>query len=182
MRHPILWSLLLVVHTQPARASEPCIAPASECVKQKNSESDTAVRNVNRTPLAMCSQKPLTGWFRDGFCKTDQNDRGRHLVCAQMTDAFLKFTKARGNDLSTPSPRYRFPGLAGRPLVSVRPAMGRGLRGRSRTSRRPQQPTRKHGVCWYSTVEALQLPSAVRPRQTRTFNCAMTKRPWFSRL
>ena len=111
MRHPILWSLLLIVHTQPARASEPCIAPASECVKQKNSESDTAVRNVNRTPLAMCSQKPLTGWFRDGFCKTDQNDRGRHLVCAQMTDAFLKFTKARGNDLSTPSPRYRFPGL-----------------------------------------------------------------------
>ena len=111
MRHPILWSLLLVVHTQPARASEPCIAPASECVKQKNSESDTAVRNVNRTPLAMCRQKPLTGWFRDGFCKTDQNDRGRHLVCAQMTDAFLKFTKARGNDLSSPSPRYRFPGL-----------------------------------------------------------------------
>jgi len=54
---------------------------------------------------------PLTGWFRDGCCKTDDHDRGRHVVCAQMTETFLTFTKARGNDLSTPAPGYNFPGL-----------------------------------------------------------------------
>ncbi|MEE2755437.1 MAG: DUF2237 domain-containing protein [Myxococcota bacterium] len=64
-----------------------------------------------KTPLAVCSTEPMTGWFRDGRCRTDDRDRGRHLVCAQMTTAFLQFTKKRGNDLSTPNPRYRFPGL-----------------------------------------------------------------------
>ena len=67
--------------------------------------------NVLGTALAVCSVDPLTGWFRDGRCHTDDNDRGRHLVCARMTAQFLTFTKSRGNDLTTPSPRYRFPGL-----------------------------------------------------------------------
>jgi hypothetical protein len=53
----------------------------------------------------------MTGYFRDGFCRTDATDTGRHVVCAIMTEAFLAFTRSRGNDLSTPRPDYRFPGL-----------------------------------------------------------------------
>ncbi len=54
---------------------------------------------------------PLTGFYRDGLCRTDDEDRGRHVVCAIMTAEFLAFTASRGNDLSTPRPEYHFPGL-----------------------------------------------------------------------
>lgn len=67
--------------------------------------------NVLGTPLADCSHAPLTGWFRDGCCRSDPNDAGMHWVCAVMTAEFLAFSKSRGNDLSTPRPEYRFPGL-----------------------------------------------------------------------
>ena len=68
-------------------------------------------RNVLGQPLEDCSHDPLTGFYRDGCCKAGDDDIGRHLVCAVMTDEFLAFTKAVGNDLSTPRPEYRFPGL-----------------------------------------------------------------------
>lgn len=68
-------------------------------------------KNVLGTPLLACCFAPATGFFRDGFCRTDDNDRGRHVICAQMTSAFLAFTRERGNDLSTPRPEYDFPGL-----------------------------------------------------------------------
>lgn len=68
-------------------------------------------RNILGGPLQACSLAPLTGWFRDGCCRTDENDRGSHVVCAQVTAEFLAFSKARGNDLSTPAPEYGFPGL-----------------------------------------------------------------------
>ncbi len=67
--------------------------------------------NILGTPLQTCSTDPMTGWFRDGCCETQAADRGRHLVCAVMTDEFLAFSRARGNDLLTPRPEYRFPGL-----------------------------------------------------------------------
>ena len=67
--------------------------------------------NVLGTPLQTCSLDPVTGWFRDGCCETQAADQGRHLVCAIMTEAFLAFSKSRGNDLSTPRPEYNFPGL-----------------------------------------------------------------------
>ena len=67
--------------------------------------------NVLGTALETCSTDPLTGWFRDGCCETQSADRGRHIVCAVMTEAFLTFSMSRGNDLSTPRPEYRFPGL-----------------------------------------------------------------------
>jgi uncharacterized protein (DUF2237 family) len=54
---------------------------------------------------------PLTGFYRDGCCNTGLQDEGLHLVCAEMTDQFLVFSKKRGNDLSTPMPEYDFPGL-----------------------------------------------------------------------
>jgi len=68
-------------------------------------------RNVLDAPLARCSHKPLTGFYRDGYCRTGPQDRGVHVVCAQVTDDFLTYTARRGNDLSTPNPRFRFPGL-----------------------------------------------------------------------
>lgn len=68
-------------------------------------------RNVLGGLLASCSTNPLTGFFRDGCCNTGAEDLGRHLVCAEMTAEFLAFSKSRGNDLSTPRPEYRFPGL-----------------------------------------------------------------------
>ena len=67
--------------------------------------------NVFGGRLELCSMNPLTGFFRNGNCITGPLDEGRHTVCAVMTDAFLAFSKSRGNDLSTPLPEYAFPGL-----------------------------------------------------------------------
>jgi hypothetical protein len=67
--------------------------------------------NVLGEPLQICSLKPMTGFFRDGCCDTSRDDPGSHTVCAVMTQAFLDFSKSRGNDLSTPLPEYGFPGL-----------------------------------------------------------------------
>jgi len=67
--------------------------------------------NVLGGPLQTCSSRPLTGFYRDGCCNTGPTDRGSHTVCAVMTEDFLKFTKACGNDLSTPRPEFDFPGL-----------------------------------------------------------------------
>lgn len=67
--------------------------------------------NVLGGTLEPCSTDPMTGFYRDGCCTTGPQDRGRHTVCAVMTEAFLQFTKAQGNDLSTPRPEFNFPGL-----------------------------------------------------------------------
>lgn len=72
---------------------------------------DDVTRNVEGKPLGVCSTDPMTGFFRDGKCSTGPTDRGIHVVCAEMTEDFLAYTKAQGNDLSTPAPQYRFPGL-----------------------------------------------------------------------
>jgi len=68
-------------------------------------------RNVLGGTLVPCSMDPLTGWYRDGCCRTDEHDHGSHTVCAVMTAEFLEFSRRVGNDLSTPRPEYRFPGL-----------------------------------------------------------------------
>jgi uncharacterized protein (DUF2237 family) len=68
-------------------------------------------KNVLGTALQACCFDPKTGYYRDGFCKTGDEDIGTHVVCAIMTEEFLRFTKLRGNDLSTPIPWYQFPGL-----------------------------------------------------------------------
>ena len=67
--------------------------------------------NVLGTMLMPCSYDPLTGYYRDGCCKTDEHDHGTHVICARMTQAFLDFSLSRGNDLITPRPEYRFAGL-----------------------------------------------------------------------
>jgi hypothetical protein len=67
--------------------------------------------NVLGTALQPCCTDPATGYFRDGFCRTMQEDSGTHVLCAVVTQEFLDFTKSRGNDLSTPIPQWSFPGL-----------------------------------------------------------------------
>ena len=71
----------------------------------------TYTKNVLGTKLKSCSRDPLTGFLRDGFCNTNTNDKGSHLVAAIMTTEFLDFTRSMGNDLSTPNLLYDFPGL-----------------------------------------------------------------------
>ncbi|MCS6776075.1 MAG: DUF2237 domain-containing protein [Chloroherpetonaceae bacterium] len=68
-------------------------------------------RNVLGGPLKTCSRAPMTGFYRNGCCDTGAGDYGVHVVCAEMTEAFLQFTRERGNDLITPRPEYDFPGL-----------------------------------------------------------------------
>ncbi len=68
-------------------------------------------RNVFGEPLVPCSEDPLTGFFRNGYCHTGPEDVGRHVICVEVTAEFLKFSKSAGNDLSTPRPEMAFPGL-----------------------------------------------------------------------
>lgn len=71
----------------------------------------SGAKNVLGGDLEVCCTSPRTGFYRDGKCNTGAGDLGAHVVCAQMTAAFLSFTQSRGNDLSTPAPQYGFPGL-----------------------------------------------------------------------
>ena len=68
-------------------------------------------KNVLGETLESCSTDPMTGWFRDGCCNTDENDRGLHTVCVKVNDEFLKWCKEAGNDLITPHPEFGSPGL-----------------------------------------------------------------------
>jgi uncharacterized protein (DUF2237 family) len=70
-----------------------------------------APKNVLGSELESCCTSPMTGYFRDGQCRTDDSDQGSHTVCARMTEEFLAFSKRTGNDLSTPHPEFGFPGL-----------------------------------------------------------------------
>lgn len=105
---------------RPEARAEPKAAPdpgaPSACYTGACEDPDEAAamtpgaRNVRGGALAACGTDPMTGWFRDGHCRTDDADRGVHVVCARVTDGFLTYTASKGNDLSTP--RGSFPGLA----------------------------------------------------------------------
>lgn len=73
-------------------------------------EKDEAI-NVFGEPLEPCSVDPVTGFFRDGCCNTNDEDYGSHTVCVEVTEVFLEYSRFRGNDLSTPVPEFGFPGL-----------------------------------------------------------------------
>lgn len=68
-------------------------------------------KNVLGTELKSCCTSPVTGFYRDGYCRTGKSDVGLHIVCCVMTEEFLAFSKQVGNDLSTPMEQYQFPGL-----------------------------------------------------------------------
>lgn len=67
--------------------------------------------NVLGGDLRCCCREPMTGFYRDGYCRTGPGDTGLHTVCAVMTEEFLEFSRAQGNDLITPRPEWDFPGL-----------------------------------------------------------------------
>ena len=69
------------------------------------------MKNILGTDLKCCGTKPMTGYFRDGFCRTTETDRGKHVVACIVNEKFLHFTRQMGNDLSSPNPMYSFPGL-----------------------------------------------------------------------
>lgn len=71
----------------------------------------STLKNVLGTALESCCNDPMTGYWRDGYCRTASEDQGTHVVCAVMTDEFLTYTKSRGNDLTRAIPAYQFPGL-----------------------------------------------------------------------
>ena len=71
----------------------------------------TKAINVLGGPLENCSCNPITGYLRDGFCNTTPGDYGTHVVCAIVSDEFLKYSLSKGNDLITPKPEWDFPGL-----------------------------------------------------------------------
>ena len=87
----------------------------ANCLLDSCSQSDVtphpSAQSVLGVPLQSCSSHPVTGFFRDSYCRTDSQDRGVHVVCAEVTEDFLSYTKSKGNDLSTPAPRYGFVGL-----------------------------------------------------------------------
>lgn len=76
-----------------------------------STDTETDQRNVIGEKLMPCSVDPVTGFYRDGCCHTGPEDIGSHTVCAVMTAEFLAFSRAQGNDLSTPHPEFGFPGL-----------------------------------------------------------------------
>ena len=69
------------------------------------------MKNILGTDLKCCGTRPMTGYFRDGFCRTTETDHGRHVVACIVNEKFLHFTRQMGNDLSSPNPMYNFPGL-----------------------------------------------------------------------
>jgi len=68
-------------------------------------------RNVLGEPLESCGTTPMTGFYSDGSCSTGPEDLGSHTICAVVTAEFLEHQRSIGNDLSTPRPEFRFPGL-----------------------------------------------------------------------
>ena len=68
-------------------------------------------QNIYGEELQPCCFEPLTGYFRDGFCRTVKEDVGTHVICAEVTEEFLNFTLTRGNNLISPAPQFSFPGL-----------------------------------------------------------------------
>jgi len=93
----------------PGRRADPtCLGLPLAATAEPEAPADT---NIHGAALATCSRDPLTGYYRDGSCRTGPTDRGVHVVCAQVTDAFLHYSASQGNNLMMPSPAHRFPGL-----------------------------------------------------------------------
>ena len=80
-------------------------------MQERVRQQPSAQRNVFGEPMATCSERPVTGFYRSGCCHTGPEDLGLHTVCVEVTTEFLDFSKSRGNDLSTPRPEFGFPGL-----------------------------------------------------------------------
>jgi uncharacterized protein len=109
----LISNYLIAQNKSLANQSKPGCGPVAETNLKKKMENQTKKeeKNVLGSELQIAGTSPLTGFYRDGFCSTGAADRGIHVVAAIVTDKFLQYSKARGNDLITPSPTYGFPGL-----------------------------------------------------------------------
>ena len=96
-------------HAAPGAAHNHTSTNASPVLKSTNMQA--AALNILGTALQTCNDRLQTGWYRDGTCRTDAADAGMHSVCAIVTDEFLQYSKSAGNNLITPAPQFRFPGL-----------------------------------------------------------------------
>ena len=109
-----LISLIFYILFNKPSVSNICRKEEKNCLleyKEDSGQESKYDKNLNGSRLQVCSKKPLTGFMRTGFCSYSPQDRGSHLVCAEVSEEFLEYTKSMGNDLTTPSLRYGFPGL-----------------------------------------------------------------------
>lgn len=106
-------TLSIAQNKVPANQSKEGCGPVKETNKRiiMENKNTSHGKNVLGTDLKIAGTSPMTGFYRDGFCSTGAADRGIHVVAAVVTDEFLQYSKARGNDLITPYPAYGFPGL-----------------------------------------------------------------------
>jgi uncharacterized protein len=113
MKHYKLLSVLIIGFASCVNAQKK--AKQLNCATVKNNPTELKMeqqqKNVLGTDLALASIDPMTGYFRTGYCNTDVNDRGLHVVAAVVTKEFLEYSKSQGNDLMTPYPHSGFPGL-----------------------------------------------------------------------
>ena len=93
------------------RGADRRMAPGETPVPSPSDDVSVAERNVLGADLQSCGTDPMTGFFRDGCCSTGPEDVGSHTICAVVTAEFLDHQRGIGNDLSTPRPQFRFPGL-----------------------------------------------------------------------
>lgn len=105
-------TLSFVFNTGFSQAQLICRDGTPNCMLESGeNERVSESKNVLGSEISVCSKSPMTGFFRDGTCTSNSQDRGNHSVCAELTKEFLEYTKSQGNDLTTPNPRYGFPGL-----------------------------------------------------------------------
>lgn len=104
----ILIVLLFWALWMPSAIAQPACLGLGE---DTNMCAEVTDKNVLGSTLELCCSDPITGFYRNGFCQTGTQDIGTHVACARVTDEFLEFSKAQGNDLITPAPQYNFPGL-----------------------------------------------------------------------
>jgi uncharacterized protein len=110
MKNKILQSIVMFITIVSfAQTKENCLIIKNKNPKVKKME--MSQKNVFGTELKLASLDPITGFFRTGYCSTDSNDRGVHVVAAVVTDEFLKYSLSQGNDLISPYPASGFPGL-----------------------------------------------------------------------
>jgi uncharacterized protein len=107
--------LILILLSNPIIHAQNKIMPKENCgnikTKQKMTKVESKQLNVLGKPLSLASIDPVTGFYRNGYCQTDANDKGLHVVAAIVTNEFLQYSKLNGNDLITPYPENNFPGL-----------------------------------------------------------------------
>ena len=105
-------TLILLLFSHIVKSDNQCLG-RKNCILANETKASSPREELNMlgSPLSICSKDPLTGYNRSGFCNYLKEDRGRHLVCAEVSKEFLSYTKSEGNDLESPNLRYGFKGL-----------------------------------------------------------------------